>query len=118
VFYDELPIFKSTLDFVVYIETIVKGFDKYHKYTIGVDLRTYAKKLLFLVHRANVAKENRVKILEALRDTCEEAKMLLRVAKELNAFNSFNNFEHSSKLIVAICRQAQSWLGSAAGAAK
>jgi len=47
VIYDELPIFKSALDFVVYIETIVKSFmgnffakaktafasfDKYHKY--------------------------------------------------------------------------------------
>ena len=70
--YDELPIFKSTLDFVVYIETIVIGFDKYHKYTIGVDLRTHSKKMLFLVHKANVSKENRVKILEDIRDSCEE----------------------------------------------
>jgi hypothetical protein len=46
--YDELPIFKSTLDFVVYIETIVKSFDKYHKYTIGEGLRTHSKMMLFL----------------------------------------------------------------------
>ena len=42
--YDELPIFKSALDFAVYIEQVVKNFDKYHKYTIGVDLREYSKK--------------------------------------------------------------------------
>jgi len=28
VHYDELPIFKSALDFVIYIEQIVKNFDK------------------------------------------------------------------------------------------
>lgn len=116
--YDELPIFKSALDFVVYIETIVKGFEKYHKYTLGSDLRTYAQKMLFLVHRANISRGSRVKAIEELRDTCEEIKMLLRVAKELRAFKSFNSFEHSSKLIVAICRQSQSWLNSCAGAAK
>lgn len=116
--YDELPIFKASLDFAVYIEMIVKGFDKYHKYTIGVDLRTHSKKMLFLVNKANISKENRVKILTELRDSCEEMKMLLRLSKELKAFNSFNNFEHSSKLIVEICRQAQSWLKSSVGAVR
>ncbi len=116
--YDELPIFKATLDFVVYIETIVKNFDKYHKYTLGLDLRTLSIKMLFLVHRANISKENRANILEELRDNCEEMKMLLRVSKELQAFHNFNNFEHSSKLIVDICRQAQSWLKSSAGAVR
>ena len=116
--YDELPIFKSALDFAVYIESIVKNFDKYHKYTLGVDLRTHSKKTLFLVHRANITKEHRVKLLEELRDSCEEMKMLLRIAKELRAFKSFHSFEHSSKLAVDICRQAQSWLASSAGAAR
>jgi hypothetical protein len=113
--YDELPIFKATLDFVVHIETIVKSFDKYHKYTIEEDLRTYAKEMLFLVDKANIAKENRLDFLERLRDKCEEMKMLLRVAKELKAFKSFNSFEHSSRLIVDICKQSQNWLRSSAG---
>lgn len=116
--YDELPIFKSALDFAVYVESIVKNFDKYHKYTLGVDLRTHSKKMLFLVHRANITKERRVELLEELRDSCEETKMLLRISKELKAFKSFHSFEHSSKLAVAICRQAQSWLASSAGAAR
>ena len=116
--YDELPIFKASLDFVVYIETIVKNFDKYHKYTIGLDLRTYSKKLLFLVHRANISKDGRKAILEQMRDICEEIKMLIRIAKELNAFKSFNSFEHSTKLIVDICKQSQNWLKCTAGAIK
>ena len=45
------------MDLCVYIEITVKSFDKYHKYTIGNDLRAYAKELLFLIHRANMHEE-------------------------------------------------------------
>ena len=115
--YDQLPIYKSALSFVVYIENLVKQFDKYHKYTIGVDLRKYAQKILFLIHRANISREKiRYELLCKLRDICEDTKMLIVVSKELKAFSSFKSFEHSSKLIVDICKQSQSWLNSTARA--
>ncbi len=37
--YDNLRVYKIALDFCVYIETIVKSFEKYHKYSIGQDLK-------------------------------------------------------------------------------
>jgi len=117
VYYDNLPIFKSALDLVVYIEMIVKNFEKYHKYTIGVDLRTHSKETLFLINKANIG-TNRLEKLTELRDTCEELKMLIRVTKELKAYKSFKQFEHSSKLTVDVCRQAQSWLKTTAGVSK
>ena len=51
--YENLPIYKSALDFCVYIEKIVKNFERYHKYTIGEDLRNRSKELLFTIHKAN-----------------------------------------------------------------
>jgi len=117
VYYDNLPIFKSALDLVVYIETIVKGFEKYHKYTIGVDLRAHSKEMLFLINRANISQDRLPRLLE-LRDRCEELKMLIRVSKELQSYKSFKQFEHSSKLTVAVCKQAQSWLSAAARVAR
>jgi hypothetical protein len=107
--YSDLPIYKSALDMSVYIETIVKSFDKYHKYTIGTDMRNMSKDILFLVHKANISKEKLLP-LEKLRDKCEEFKMLLQIAKELKVFKSFKQFEHSSKLCIDICGQAQKWL--------
>ena len=104
-----LPIFKSVLDLCVYVETIVKSFEKYHKYTIGHDMREFAKEMLFLVNRVNLSK-NRVEMITMLRDKCEDMKMLLLLAKELKAFRDFKQFEHSSKLSVDVCRQAQAWL--------
>ncbi len=115
--YDNLPIFKSALNLVVYIETIVKGFDRYEKYGIGLDLRVYSKEILFLIQRANMAKE-RQKELEALRDKCEELKMLIRVAQELKAFKGLKQFAEVSKLTMAVVIQAQGWLKQTARISK
>jgi hypothetical protein len=103
------PIFKSAMDLTVYIEQIVKGFEKYHKYTIGVDLRERSKEILFLINRANLSND-RVVALTNLRDSCEDMKILLQLCKELKAFRSFKQFEYSALLTVGICKQAQSWL--------
>lgn len=110
-YYDNLPIFKSALDLVVYVETIVKGFDKYHKYTLGEDLRKQSKEVLFLIQRANMS-ESRSQELVTLRNKCEEVKMLIRVTHELKVFKGFKQFEHCAKLSHEVCRQAQAWLGA------
>ena len=106
-----LPIYKSALALAVYMEQIVRGFEKYHKYTIGVDLRQKSKELLFNIGHANLA-ENKIVALTKLRDSCEEMKMLIQLSKELQAFKSFKQFEHSSLLAVTVCKQAQAWLNT------
>ena len=106
----DFPILKSAMGLAIYMEQIVRGFEKYHKYTIGVDLRERSKSILFLINRANLS-DDRVKALTGLRDGCEDMKMLLQLSKELKAFRSFKQFEYSSLLTVGICKQAQSWLG-------
>jgi hypothetical protein len=106
-----LPIYKSALNLAVYMEQIVRGFEKYHKYTMGVDLRQKSKMLLFAINRANLS-EDRVYALRKLRDICEEMKMLLQLSKELQVFQNFKQFEHSSLLAVTVCKQAQAWLNA------
>ena len=108
---EKLPIFRKALELCVYVESIVKGFDRYHRYTIGQDIRESSKELLFLINRVGLSKD-RVEVLTKLRDKCEDMKMLLLIAKELKVFKSFKQFEHSSKLSVDVCRQSQGWLGS------
>ena len=97
------------MNLCVYIETIVKSFDKYHKYTVGEDLRVYSKEMLFMIHRANISHEKKEK-LQDLTNKCEDLKMLINLSKELKAFKSFKQFEMSSKYTVDVCKQAQSWL--------
>ena len=108
---ENLPIFKSAIALAVYMEKIVKGFEKYNKYTIGVDLRQKSKNILCLINRANLSTEKKEAITN-LRDGCEDMKMLIQLSKELEAFKSFKQFEYSSMLVVGVCKQAQGWLGS------
>jgi len=53
----DYPIFRSALELCVYIETIVKSFDKYHKYTIGEDMRKFSKDMIFIINRVGLAKK-------------------------------------------------------------
>ena len=116
-YYDNLPIFKSALRLVVYIETIVKGFDRYDKYSIGLDLRNYSKEIMFIIQRANMSKNREVE-LSRLRDKCEELKMLIRVAQELKIFKGLKQFAEISKLTMAVVVQAQAWLNNTARISK
>ena len=104
-----LPIYKSALNLAVYMEQIVRGFEKYHKYTMGVELREKSKTLLFAINRANLSTD-KVQALTHLRDACEDMKMLIQLSRELKVFKTFNQFEHSSLLTVTVCKQAQAWL--------
>jgi len=108
---ENLPIFKSALELAVYMEKIVRGFEKYHKYTMGVELREKSKNILYLINRANLS-ENKKLAITNLRDGCEDMKMLIQLSKELQAFKSFKQFEYSSMLVVGVCKQAQGWLGA------
>ncbi len=107
--YDNLPIYKLSMDLCVYVETIVKSFDRYFKYTIGSDLREHSKRILFGVHKANRSYDKSA-LLERLVDYCEELKMLVQLCRELKAFKSFKQFEHLSKKSVGVAKQAQAWL--------
>ncbi len=107
-----LPIYRAALELAVYMEQTVRHFDRYHKYTVGTDLRQKSKGVLFGISRAHLAEEKLPALVE-LRDSCEEMKMLIQITKELKAFKNFKQFEHSSLLVVTVCKQAQAWLNAA-----
>jgi len=114
----ELPIFKSALDLCVYVDTIVKNQDKYHKYGIGSELREATRTMFYLVSKINISKKRKGILLQELVDKCEETKAILYLAKSMKAFKSFKQFEHSSKLSIDVCKQANGWLNSIARVTK
>ena len=79
---EKLPIFRKALELCVYVESIVMGFTRYHRYSIGQDMRESSKELLFTINRVGLS-QNKREILTKLRDGCEDMKMLLLIAKEL-----------------------------------
>ena len=47
--YEHLPIYKAALDAAVHFEKVVAGFSRYHKYTLGTELR-HARQAVTLVN--------------------------------------------------------------------
>jgi len=37
--YEHLPIYKTAMDWAMYLKQMVRNFSRYHKYTLGSDLR-------------------------------------------------------------------------------
>jgi len=70
----------------IYIENAVRGFSRYHKYTLGTDLRDISRSVVRLVVRANSERE-RLATLVQLRDTIEELKVTVRVCKDLSSLS-------------------------------
>jgi hypothetical protein len=109
--YEHLPIYKKAMDLAVYVETIVRGFPRYHKYTLGSELRALAHKVLVLVARANLETDKRASLTQ-VRETLEEMKILTRIAGELKVFANFNSFECLVKMLVEVSGQNEGWLRS------
>lgn len=110
-FYENLRVYKKSLELVVYFEKTVRGFDRYDKYTVGADLRNLSKAILVLVAKANT-KVGREQCLKMALEKLEELKIIVHVCKEINAFKSFKSFEFVTKLIVEISKQCEGWLRS------
>ncbi len=64
--YEHLPIYKQAMDVAVHFEKIVAGFTRYHKYTLGSELRNKSREVVVLIVRANAARDKQAELL-ALR---------------------------------------------------
>lgn len=110
-FYENLPVYKKALDLAVYFENLVRYFEKYHKYTIGAELKNLSRSILILIAKANI-KDRRYEYLTEVVDKLEELKILIHIAKEVKAFRSFNNFEFATKSVIEVAKQCEGWLRS------
>ena len=107
--YEHLPIYKKAMDLTIYFEKIVRNFSRYHKYTLGSELREKSRQVVQLIIKANSTKE-RLPLLLELRDRLEGLKVLIRICKEVKAFHRFNSFVHASNLVVELSRQNEGWI--------
>ena len=71
--YEHLPIFKQMLDLTVHIEKAVRQFPRYHKYTLGSELRGFCHHGLGVIAEANSTRDRSALLLE-LRNTLERLK--------------------------------------------
>jgi hypothetical protein len=46
---EHLPIYKKAMDLTVYLEKIVRNFSRYHKYTLGSELRAKSREIVGVI---------------------------------------------------------------------
>ena len=106
--YEHLPIYKKALDVTVYFEKVAAGFSRYHKYTLGTDLRNKSRQITGLIVKANSAKDKLPGLLD-LREKLEELMILIRICKEVKAFRSFKSFQFAIEEVTQVSRQNESY---------
>ena len=109
--YEHLPIFKKAMDLCVFMEKAVAHFPRYHKYTLGSELRGMCHTSLGMIVQANSSRDRKPILLD-LRIVLEQIKIHLMVAREVNAFQARNAFAQSVNLVVDISRQNEGWIKS------
>jgi len=93
--YEHLPIYKKAMDLTIYFEKVVRNFSRYHKYTLGSELRDRSREVVGLIIKANSTVEKLPALLE-LRQKLEALNVLLRISKEVRALNSFNSYVYAA----------------------
>ena len=95
--YEHLPLYKTAMELTVYIETVVRTFSRYHKYTLGTDLRQQSRASVTMIIRANSRRE-KLPVLADLRERVEAFQVLLRICKDVKAFAKFEAYAHAAQL--------------------
>ena len=108
---EHLAIYKSSYDLCLYLEQVVRNFSRYHKYSLGAELRDGARRVLKCVVRANTRRDKEPELLR-LREEVEELKVLLRLCHDVKAFPNLNSFEHAIQRVTEIAKQNEGWLKS------
>ena len=71
--YEHLPIYRNAFDLSVYLENTVRNFSRYHKYTLGSDLRDISRQIVRLIIMANSEKD-KIATLEKVKGTALSMK--------------------------------------------
>jgi hypothetical protein len=98
--YEHLPIYKQALDVAVHFENVVAGFSRYHKYTLGSELRNASRAVLSQIASVNGASDKQAGLLQ-LRQQLDDLLILVRLAKEVNAFRHFKAYQYAVEHAVA-----------------
>lgn len=106
---NQLPIWRDANRLLVLVEEVVRGFARYHKYTLGTELRTLALRLCRSIHRVVSRQSSRLKLIQQVVELVDDLKLHLQLAKELKAFARFTQFQQVAELVVGLGRQAGGW---------
>lgn len=83
---NDIPIWSDATQLLVDVEQAVRHFPRYHKYTLGTEMRQQAMKICQLVSRAWRDKARAPETLPRLVAAVDDLKIQLQLGRELQAF--------------------------------
>ena len=107
--YEHLPIYRAAFDLAVHVEKLVRGFSRYHKYSLGTELRERSREILARIIDANHSRDRAAR-LEQLRGDLENFKVMVRLCHESGGFASTRSYLYVAEQVVEISRQNEGWL--------
>ena len=116
-YYKDLPIWRDAVCRVVEMELALRGFPRYHKYTLGIELRQAAHLICQAVAHAALWASLRLQTPQRLVERIEAPKISVQQAKELCAFVNFAQFQRVVEPTVSVGRQSGGWLKRVRGLA-
>jgi len=108
----KFPIWRDAETLVVAIEQAVRLFARYHKYTLGQELRKEAYALLEAITHAVNQQDARIAWLAKAHKHSESLKVKIQLSKTLNLYASFKQFETIAQLSYQVSKQAKAWQNS------
>jgi len=108
--YEHLPIFRDAYDLALHLEKIVRNFSRYHKYSLGSELRQGSHKVLQLITGANNSVSERAFFLEELRLELAGLKLTARLCHDSGGFASTRAYLYVAERLTVLARQNEGWL--------
>jgi hypothetical protein len=100
---NNLPIWRDSQRLLLLVEQTVQGFTRYHKYTLGTQLREQAMWICRILQRAlNAQGKRRLNLVLKLQVVVDELKLLIQLSQELKIFRHFSQFQQLAELTVQV----------------
>jgi hypothetical protein len=96
------------------VENAVMRFPRYHKYSIGADLRTDGRLVIRSAVRAWRESQQRLERVREFAAAIDQLKDSMQLGKDVNAFGSFKEFEAVARLVNELGARCGGWLNSVA----
>jgi hypothetical protein len=106
--YQQLPLWRDGNRLLLEVERAVRNFPRYHKYTLGADLRRQAMCICQAIARAAQERDAKARVaaVDTLSWRVEDFKIQVQLGKTLEAFASFAEFQRIAELSALLGKQS------------
>ena len=80
--YTNLPVYKTSYDFLVELFVITKEFNREYKYTLGENIKKESLEMIANIYRAN-SSQNKAPFIQKAREKIEAIRIFFRLTRDL-----------------------------------